>query len=53
MRLKSIQIITIGAKVLAILVVPNGWMTKTSTRIPHEIPMTADVDMLGLTTVTL
>lgn len=44
---------TIGAEVLAILVVPNGWITKTSTRIPHEMPTTADVDMFGLTTVTL
>lgn len=52
-RLNSIQTITMGANVLAILVVPKGWMTNTSTKIPHEMPTTADVNMFGLTTVIL
>jgi hypothetical protein len=38
-RLKSSQMMTIGAKELAILVVPNGWTANRSTRIAHVTPV--------------
>ena len=38
-RLKSSQIMTIGAKELAILVVPKGWTANRSTRIAHVTPI--------------
>jgi hypothetical protein len=38
-RLKSSQMMTIGAKELAILVVPKGWTANRSMRIVHVTPM--------------
>lgn len=38
---------TIGANELAILVVPNGWIAKSRTRIVHETPMMVELEMLG------
>jgi hypothetical protein len=38
-RLKSNQMMTIGAKELAILVVPKGWIANRSMRIAHVTPM--------------
>lgn len=38
-RLKSSQMMTIGANELAILVVPNGWAVNRSTRIAHVTPV--------------
>jgi hypothetical protein len=52
-RLKNIHSITIGAKVLAILLVPNGWMAKTRPRIAHDTPTTVDEEIFGFTTVIL
>lgn len=37
-KLKVSQIMTMGAKTVAILVVPNGCIKKSSTRIPHDVP---------------
>lgn len=37
-KLKVSHIMTMGAKTVAILVVPNGWIKKSSTRIPHDVP---------------
>ena len=45
--------ITIGANVLAILLVPNGWIRKTRARIPQETPTTIEEEMSGFTTVML
>jgi hypothetical protein len=44
---------TIGANVLAILLVPKGWIRKMRTRMPQETPTTVELEMLGFTTVTL
>lgn len=48
--LKASQIITIGAKVTAIFVVPSGWIRKSRIRIPHVVPMIVDFVMSGFTT---
>ena len=42
-----------GANVLAIFPVPNGWMRKTRTMMAHETPTTVDCVMFELTTVIL
>lgn len=41
---------TIGAKVLAILEVPNGCIAKSRIRIPHVDPTIALVEMSGCAT---
>lgn len=37
-KLKVSHIITMGAKTVAILAVPNGCIKKSSTKIPHDVP---------------
>lgn len=37
-KLKVSHIITMGAKTVAILAVPNGCIKKSSTRIAHDVP---------------
>lgn len=44
---------TIGAKALASLLVPNGWTMNTRTRIAHDRPTTVEEEILGFTTVIL
>lgn len=51
--MNSIQTMTIGANVLAILLVPKGWIRKTRTRMAQETPTTVDEEMFGFTTVIL
>lgn len=46
-KLKRSQIMTMGAKELAILVVPNGWMENSKTRMAQEAPMMVEEEMLG------
>ena len=48
MRLKRSQIITMGAKVEAILVVPKGWMAKRRMRIVQVTPMIVAFVLLAL-----
>lgn len=49
-KLNINQIMTIGAKELAILEVPNGCIAKSRMRIPHVDPTITLVEMLGCAT---
>lgn len=49
--LRRNQIMTMGPNVLAILVVPRGWIAKSSTRTAHETPVIVDNVILEFTTV--
>jgi hypothetical protein len=49
-RLKVNQMMTIGAKVLEILVIPSGWITYRSTNMAQETPMIVPDEISGLTT---
>lgn len=53
LKLNNNQMITIGAKVLAILLVPSGWIRKMTIKIAQETPMTVEDEISGLTTVML
>jgi hypothetical protein len=48
--LKRSQIITIGAKELAIFVVPKGWIANKRTRIAQETPTIVAELISGLAT---
>ena len=50
MALKASQIITIGANVVAILLVPSGWIRKRHINMPAVVPTTVDLLMPGATT---
>jgi hypothetical protein len=41
---------TIGANVLAIFVVPNGWIANNKTRMVHDTPMIVAVVTFGCAT---
>lgn len=49
--LKSNQTMTIGAKEVAILEVPNGCTAKRTTRIAHDVPTIVLDEMLGCATL--
>jgi hypothetical protein len=49
-RLKSSQMMMIGAKVVAILEVPNGCTPKRTTRMAHVDPTMVLDEMLGWAT---
>lgn len=48
-KLSDSQIITIGAKNMAILVVPNGCIRKRSTRIAQLVPTTVELEISSFT----
>ncbi len=50
-ELNSSQMMTIGAKVVASLLVPRGWIKKRSIRMPAVVPTTVALEMLGTTTL--
>ena len=52
-RLKSNQMMTIGANVLASLVVPKGWTRKITTRMAQETPTINELEISSLTTDNL
>lgn len=43
------QQITIGAKTLAIFVVPNGWMRNNNTKMAHETPTIVPLEISSFT----
>ena len=51
--LKVNHIMTTGANALAIFEVPNGWMRKSRTKMPHVVPTIVAVEMSPLTTFRL
>lgn len=52
-RLKRSHMMTIGAKELASLVVPKGWMRKSTTKIAHDTPTIVVLEISGATTSKL
>lgn len=48
-KLRLSQMRTIGAKTVAILVVPNGWIKNSSTRIPQDVPTMVELLMSAFT----
>ena len=52
-KLKVSHIMTTGANALAIFEVPNGWMRKSRTKMPHVVPTIVAVEMSSFTTFRL
>lgn len=50
-RLKVSHRATTGAKQLAILVVPNGWIKNSKTKIAHEVPTTV-LELMSCLTIS-
>ena len=52
-RLKTSQMMTIGAKALPIFAVPNGWIRNRRTRMAQVVPTIVAEVMSGFTTFSL